>query len=539
VYASVFLFFHTFLLFADVPQQIIEWQQTAEQCIAANDYAGARRHYQKIIDAYPKTDYALSALHQIAVLEIESGKESGKYDAAEAAIGKILTDYSGYSGTCKSIRKIAYAYFKANQYDRSKELCRLVLMNWPNHMESMFARRDLAINHIRLGEYDQADVETARLGVDFSNNSEAGDCIGLIASYYFTPKKPEKAKELCLLALSRWPNHSKSARTLYVLASSLIKLGEFEEADLITAQLLKNYPRYPSLCEYLAKIASYYAEFGRPLKAIELYQIAKDRWPQDNAQIWVQAGLAAAALKNKDFTSAEAETNGLVFGFSVHKDFSDAVSWLGDEYLRQEQHDKAKELYELALGGNSSTSGRFRAYAGLARLYAKVGDDDKVQENLNILLKKFARERKFGGAIFEIGEEYYLLAQEAMQEGFIEKADMSYDKAIHLWQHNIEHADPHYQCLSYYNSADVYQKMRKEKEAIFCFQQVIEKWPDFEHAWNALYQIAVCYDRLYRRGELSNEEARQQIIEICSKLEKQYPNSKAAIAAESLLASYQ
>ncbi len=282
-----------------IPQMVQDLRQAAEQCIAQRDFGCAAQQYEAIISTFPDTPYAFEALYDAAVTYIKKmgnmetadtaiqklisdygeypqistclrrlatvyvsenrpveGKQLcrlaltkevkpqdavllqrdmaiahvqlGEYNDAEAVIGKMIADYPDSPEIGRGLRKIASAYFKANQSRKAKELCQTALRDWPGHPEAIFTQRDLVINCIRLNEFDQADIFTENLIADYSDHKELGNCIGRIASYYFTPKKPDMAEKLCLMALTHWPDHSEVIKTKCTLASALIKQRKFE-----------------------------------------------------------------------------------------------------------------------------------------------------------------------------------------------------------------------------------------------------------------------------------------------------------------------
>lgn len=475
------------------------------------------------VQSTPDTSYAMEAQMKIAMAFIRDDDAAN----AQTAVRKLLADYPGNPELPKRARKVAYTYFKTEQCDKAKALCLTVLNNWPDCPEAHILRRDLAINHIRLHEYQEAESVTSQLIADYASDPEIGNSIGRIASYYFKPKKPEKAKELCQYALSNWPNHSEAAKTQHVLACSLVKLGEYEQADSATETLLSDYSNHPEIGDYIRKIAYYYLYYDKPKKAIELYQTVIQKWPQTEDIVLAHAGLAAAYLKLGDFSSAEASAVNLIGYLKEDKEYADTVNWLADQYFRNGEYSKAVELYQLVISTDTVLKDKLNAYGGLAKLYARTGEDEVSQELMNQLYESASTKNSEITALytFEVGEQFYMRGETFRSEGSAE-ANTDFQKAITYWQeHMNQAAGSEYQGMMYFFSGVAYSHLGEHERAIDCFRTVDTKWPNSEYRLQALSMMAECYSILKDEQAIPINTANREMSEIYTKIKNEYPDS--------------
>lgn len=486
-------------------------RRIATAYLSEHQPAPAKQLSEMALIAWPNHLDKVLVQRNLAIAHVQLGE----YAEAEAATARLLADYYTNPETSKGIRKIAYAYFKSNQFTQAKELCQTALSNWPDHAEAIFTRRDLVINHIRLGEYAEAEAATEKLLASYPDHVEIGNCIGRIASYYFDPHKPDKAKALCQLALSNWPEHADAGKTRCTLVSSFVKLGELEHANEATAKLMADYFDHAEIGDFVRKIAYYYYDHDQPAHAKELYQTVLNNWPQTSDIALAQVGLAAATLKLGDCASAEAATARLLSDYSEHKNFDGAVNWLADQYFRESHKTKALDLFRLVLGRNPGSDEQFSAYAGLARVYARLGEDEKVQEQMDRLCLDFHENPKFGEMVLDIAEEYYFRGNKQLEMNFKKEAENSYLAAIQILQDSVtllanrEETSLAFYVIAYYKSL-----LGELDEAKEIYRYVAETYSDTESAQKArsfLYRMDLqnldpsdaeaaksCYDSAFR-----------------------------------------
>ena len=138
-----------------------------------------------------------------------------------------------------------------------------------------------------------------------------------------------------------------------------------------------------------------------------------------------------------------------------------------------------------------------------------------------------------------IGEEYLAAATQLHRSAGLAKATEYYRKAIEVWQNNIARlSDTLYFSESCYFTGYAFRSMEEYGKARDSFEMLLTRTPTFNQAWDAQFMIADCWDRLYKKKELTYEDAKPRVVDACMKLEENYPKSKAAAAAQQLLIRY-
>lgn len=182
--------------------------------------------------------------------------QSKEYVNAGSVTKQLLNDSSAYPGAMNSIRDIIGAYSTAGKYNEAVELCRSVLAKWPDHYESIFALRDLAVNLIRLGEYAEAEAMTAKLLNDYSKDKaglskavyEIGEGYYIRGDEAFQEGNKEQADADFRKAIAFWEknrrvitNSRHQAHAAYCTAMAYKYLQDYETAIQLYQDLLSRY----------------------------------------------------------------------------------------------------------------------------------------------------------------------------------------------------------------------------------------------------------------------------------------------------------
>lgn len=202
---------------------------------------------------------------------------------------------------------------------------------------------------------------------------------------------------------------------------------------------------------------------------------------------------------------------------------------------------KALELYQKVISESTQKSELLTAYAEMVKINIRqvVSVDPNTpttvidtDATLSSILSDYKDEKKLGFHVFQIGEEYYLRAEKALQRGEQEQPAIDFLKAIAIWEKNISQiTDAHHRYLAYYYSAVAYHNLKQEDKAVEYYKIVVNQWPDQEKAWYAQFQIAQIYEILKGQGKATSEQVRsawQTLLE-------RYPNCSAAKLANKRL----
>jgi len=173
----------------------------------------------------------------------------------------------------------------------------------------------------------------------------------------------------------------------------------------------------------------------------------------------------------------------------------------------------------------------------LARSNIFLGNEAAAEAMINELIADYNDQPDLPRAVFKIGEEYY-------NKAFNTKGDPNspdakpeeyYRKALAVWERIIkELPDPNSTIAAhaYYFSAVCYRRLGRCEKAIEYYQKIVDNWPDYEYAWNALFLIGRSYEDLKESGVISKSQADPKIKAAYEQLLEKYPDCPAAKIAQ-------
>jgi TolA-binding protein len=88
------------------------------------------------------------------------------------------------------------------------------------------------------------------------------------------------------------------------------------------------------------------------------------------------------------------------------------------------------------------------------------------------------------------------------------------------------------------SAGDCYRKLGEYEESIRCYKKVVDDYPDFETAWNALFQIGRNYEDLKKSGAIAKSEVDAKIKAAYEQLLEKYPSCPGARHARRWLSRY-
>ena len=457
-----------------IPQAVLDLQQAAEQCITAENNTGALENYQSIVQAFPDTPYALDARKNIVKLYLQSGNAT----AADTELVQLLEKYGDTENLFTPLSEIRVTSWLTGHYAEHQSVCQEILNRCSDTLESFNTLGNLICGAVHI-----EDTSAAEAGIE------------LLFSQKYT--EPEDA-----------------------FLSTVIRVQD-------TFRLKNNYPM-----------------------VIAVGDRALATNPTHKNAAWVYQQLVISYSNLNAPEQMEAAINTILEKYSGHPVCAKVVNSIADEFHKNRQYAKALELYQTALNqAGSNEAEQLRAYAGMAKAAvwteetatdpnSPALDTPNVDAIVQLLMTDFRDAQTLGFHVFLIAQEYYRVAGEVPADD--RELDLkNYQKAIEIWEKNInEIDDTRYFSEGCYFSGVSYRYMGEYELAIARFEELLDKTPDFDRAWNAQHLIANCLDQMYIVNELSYSEAKTRIMEVCQKINEQYPDTPAVRMADFLLEKY-
>jgi len=249
--------------------------------------------------------------------------------------------------------------------------------------------------------------------------------------------------------------------------------------------------------------------------------------------LWAEADLIKSNLSLGDDAAAEAAVEKLLANFTDNPLTVRAVWDTARVYRDLKKYEKASQLYQYVIDNYPQAEHAILSQIGVAEINVlsliESGNDTAAQAALDSLIADFNDHSLLPEAVFVVGEQYYNEALLKKKEGHDEQAKECYRKARTVWERIVAELPPSGITPHAYNfAADCYRRLGQHKKAIEYYQRVVDDWPDYEYAWDALFRIGRNYEALKKSGLMSKSEANPIIKAVYEQVLEEYPNCKAA-----------
>jgi tetratricopeptide (TPR) repeat protein len=236
-------------------------------------YEEADRLYKHVVETWPKAEHALWAQADL----IKSYLALADDRNTEAAVNKLIADFTWSKHIARAIHDTAWEYRKLGNYGKANELDQYVIDHWPQDVQVMWAKMDMAKTNIALGNYTSVEKTINVLIADFNDHPEMPLAIFMLGEEYYNKAfrcenegRETEVKGLFTKAVVAWeriiPQLQKSDIIAYaynVAADCYRRLSQQEKAMRYYQTVVDNWPN----CEYawnaLFQMGRYYEELAK------------------------------------------------------------------------------------------------------------------------------------------------------------------------------------------------------------------------------------------------------------------------------------
>ncbi len=490
-------------------------------------YGQAERIYQQILRDYTGTDHAFEAQKNFIILYAIWDKQA----QAETAFQQLLTSFSDHRDIAQAVHDIAYQHRLLHKYEKANQLDQHVIDNWPESDYALLAQMDLAKHYVDRGAA-AAEAAVDKLLVDFSDSPLIARAVHDVAQHYRQSGKYEKANELYRHVIDNWPHSEHAMWSEVDLIKTNIALGRDSVVKVAVDQLLADFTNNTFIAQAVHDIAYQHRLSRKYEKANQLDQHVIDNWPESDYALLAQMDLAKYYVNRGD-TAAEAAVDKLLADFADNPLIARAIHDVAQHYSLSGRYEKANEHYQYVIDHWPQTE-----YAELSRIdlaetnvlsLIDTGDDTTTDAALDNLIADFTEYPGLQESVFVIGEKYYNDAFRCEKEGKASQARENFQKALQTWEIIITELPESIVTGWAYNfAADCYRRAGQYEKAIEYYQKVVDVWPDYEYAWDALFRIGRNYETLIKSELMSKTKAIPKIRAVYQQLLEQYPDCKAA-----------
>jgi tetratricopeptide (TPR) repeat protein len=489
--------------------------------------------YRRIMSEEAGTAAALDAARDRVFLYIDA--KDGV--AAEQCFKDLATGFASYAGYSKALLDIGDKYRQVGKGEEAQGMYQTLLTTHPRDENAIWARMGLAMLRISGSQEGDANPDIELLLKDYATDSRIAQAACLVADAYRAAGQAESARALYDFAGTIQPTSEPALWSKMGMVLLDIETNEYAAAKTETAELLAAFTWNEQSANAACRIADAWRKKGEHAQARAVYQkVVKER-PNAEHALWSQMGMVISDLSLKNEPNAAVGVGALLQKHSKDNRIANAACQIADRYQEAGDHAMSKALYTYVVSAWPKEEHAIWCQKGLAVSEEKA--DPNSVEQLDRLLTKFAGHANLPLAAFLVGEGYRDAALKQMEEGKYEEAAKGFQRAVQAWEHIINlQKETAYTPEAFYILAECSYMAGQYDRAIYLYQYVPEKWPDFKLAWHSQFMVGYRYQQLKQAGLVEAKAADPQTAAAYKAVLGGYPTCPAAKAATNWLNEY-
>jgi len=355
-----------------------EVYQVAEVYNKTNRSDKAAELCQYIVKTWPSSDHALLAQKDLTIWSIDTDDEL----AAQAAVDKLLSDFSKHQGISQVIHAVAQHYerVKDNQ-EKALELYRHNVGHFSSDMYAMWSQVEIVKSYIRDGNDTDTNEAFDKLVTLFAEQPTLPKEIYQVGDEYARTLNYDKAEALYQYVIAKWTDteHEMWARTGVVKLD--IYCGNDANAQSALDQLIADFNDQPELPQALLTISEQYFYRHNYQRATELWELMLSKYPESSVIVEILYALATSYERLKDDPNAIKYFTKLIEQYPNGPYAYRAPYKMALIYRRQKQYDKAiywfqqqRQLYSREPYGDRALYCEGLIYLNKLKEYQKAAD---------------------------------------------------------------------------------------------------------------------------------------------------------------------
>jgi len=436
-------------------------------------YEEEKNLYRQIIQNYPNSFFAPKARLGYSRAEVLSLIISGKYDKAEAAIDRLVSDFIDHPDLMDTYYWIAERYRWAHKWSDAQYYYQQIIDNCTDQKQIDRARLGHAkvevLALIVAKNFGPAETTLNELITNHSTNPDLPETLYRIARGYEWQSKYEQAKKVHELIVNNYADSEFAQRAKIGVertqASIFITSGQAQDANAVVAEIKADFTDNPDYTDTLYEIARVY-DYANSIEQAE--QLHKTVVEGSDTRFSSKASIEHAKL-----------------GIFQLIDSNDCITF----------DDAIVSLRE-----------NFEGHPDLPNIIQNIANKCAAS-----------------------GYEY-------KNESNYEKANWCFEQAIAISKITIAEFGPSSELTpqAYYITAVCHQYLGDYEQSILNCQKALDGWPENENSWRVLFIMAQSYEQMAEARLISKKQAAEQINIICEKL-LNHSDFQADKAAKSLL----
>ncbi len=490
-----------------------------------------------------------------------------KWAQADAAVDRLITDYSADTELPFSMTLIADTYTWQRKYDGADRLYRAVIEKSPNTEWDTKARLGLArlevLELIGQKEYAEANQRIDVMTADFQDEPDLATALFHIGQDFFWQRFYGEAKDAFDRGVEMFP-YSPASEEMQLWSAkagvcALIYGRRATDKEIITEidKLINDFNVVSGLPEAVYWIGKEYewtngthinraGWYDAPNSAYQRLMQEFGDTPYGQQAEWDQKRLnhrmkifnlmsASADKKEPDQNAVDAAIEEMVADLQGRPETAGELYWIacGYEEKDDEANNKGAEAmrtYERIVQDFPESKEADKAVLDIQK---RIITDSIIAGDINgaeVLMDEFAevfKDHPYAGTCLgrvAIGE--FKRGYKLKETGQIDNAKQHFEEAVKIFERIITNnlkveADDGYLC---YYLAATHQQLKQWEQAIQNYQKVADDYPNFEYVCGAEAGVGWCYEAMVRAGAITKEQANPAIEQAYTTVLSKYPD---------------
>ncbi len=321
------------------------------------------------------------------------------------------------------------------------------------------------------------------------------------------------------------------------LIHHFIDQKNYEAAQGGCQAMISQFSDQPTLSHELHLIADKYQGAGQYELSRSLCEYGLATFEDIDSKLNFKEVTVKNLLAENKNSEAESVCSELIALCTNQSHMTRVLKNLGNAYHHAKQWNQAVIYFQKAIQTAKSPEEKLDAHAGVAKSRIRLSSDfSEIGAMLSTILTEYKGCKDVGLRGIQIGEEYYYLGREALENTDSGKAKDYFRQAITLWDQVIKlNADAGISAECYYLTGMSYCENDDYLKAAKAFEMVGQIAPNYKYADHCLFAAADCYDRLMQSGEMASSDATELIRNQFKLLVERFPNSIYASNAKAYL----
>ena len=400
-------------------------------------YEKAKSLYQRIIQQYPSSPYAIKSQMDIPKTDIMELVVSKRDSAAKTAIEKFISDYSQSSYIAEALHDIAYQWRWSKNFEEAIKTYQYVVDHWPTNEYGMWSQMGVAKSNVEAGNYDAAKPALDKLVQNYAGHPGLAEALERIALQYRKAGKFAEAKGLYQKIVQTDPNGVFGGRGRVKISEmdvlSTIVYGNDAAAETAINSFIVNFAGDAAVPAALTDIAWEYEKAGKYQQAKNVYQKIIECYPDNfragKAFIEITKGQILELIKAGQDDKISSEVDKLVAAYPNHAFLPDALCQIADGYYNKATQDskqpndyfcKAEAIYQKVID-TLPASRNFvpRACCRTGDCYRELREYEKSINYYHKVINDYPTYGMAWSVLFEVGHNY----QRMGESGVISKSE--------------------------------------------------------------------------------------------------------------------